>query len=166
MGIIKNLTLKPFTSKDVSNRELIIRMLRFEDSIIHSEEGRAIYRNPLLQVGTSRNADFAIKRKTLTNFGFDTTDASMENYLGSFRNYYRSPTDYDSEVISSVTYMRENRLIYYKTIRPTVNQIIPNCKIQLLEPHSLGYDLPQVDLHSNLKENQSDYYIIHAFSTS
>jgi len=125
----KSLTLKPFTTEDLLNRELIIKMLRDEDEIILGEEGKKIYTNPTYFVTKSLFSEYVIHRMVLTKNGFDTSDQSVENYRKIFKTYYKSPTDYDEEVLKSVAYMRENRCVYYTSPIIKVGQTLPNCRL-------------------------------------
>ena len=56
----------------------------------------------------SLDVEKMINRIVLNYFGFDTSNESVENYRTIFRTYFKSPNDYDVEVINSVHYMREN----------------------------------------------------------
>jgi hypothetical protein len=159
MGILNKIKLNPFTENHVRDRDLVIRMLKFEDSIIHSDVGTQIFRNPLLNIAKSLDADYAIKRLVLVEFDFDTSDTSLQNYVRIFAMYYKSPLNYDVEVMASVTQFRENRLLYNTNPKPAVGAIIPNCKMMSLNGGTL-------DLHSYLHSISATKYIIHAFSTS
>lgn len=103
-----------FTEDHCMNRNLIIHMLKYEDEIIHGNVGKSIYANESYEHFTTLESMYVIHRIVLNAFGFKTTDADVQNYRKIFSKYYKSPTDYDEEVLSSVTYMRENKCVYYK----------------------------------------------------
>ena len=159
MGKTETTTTRPFTMKDVSDRELVLRMLRHEDAIILGEQGAKIYRDPLNLPRVSLHPEFTIHRKVLTDHGFDTSDESVANYRRIFRHYYRSPTDYDAEILSSVVYMRENKCVYYTRPPITVGDRLPDSRL---------YDLDGVTttgVHEALG-NDFDYAFVAGFSSS
>ena len=101
--------LKPFTKDCVLNRELVIRMLKYEDDFVNLPEQQQRYReNPY-----GLEAIYDTHRFVLRHFGFDTTDKSVENYRTIFITYFESPENYDKEVIESVHYMRANKCVFY-----------------------------------------------------
>jgi len=119
----------PFTHKHVADRGLVLRMLRLEDSYIHGKEGKEIYTEPSNQAITSLVPEYTLHRLTLSHFGFDTSDESVRLYRSIFKHYYKSPTQYDKEVLDSVTYMRENKCVYYSKPVLCVGDTIPNCSL-------------------------------------
>lgn len=137
MGIVKILKdatiLLPFTEKDLMNRELVIKMLKYEDSLLLGEEGKKIYSEPSYEVTRSLFSEFVFHRMTLTQFGFDTSDDSVMRYRSIPMTYWKSPTDYDAEVLSSVCYMRENRCLYYTTPKIKVGDTLPDCRLYNLD---------------------------------
>lgn len=119
--------LLEFTDKYLKERELIISMLRYEDKILNDEEiGQAIYRNSYNDSLHSLEPQFIMHRLVLKQFGFTTSDYSVKMYREIFRTYYKSPTEFDAEVINSVAYMRANRCIYYTSQKIEVGDKIPN----------------------------------------
>ncbi len=125
-----------FSLDDVKNKNLIIDMLKFEDTLIHGEIGQKIYGNFLYKPHVSLFPEYHIHRLVLSNFGFTTFEEDVKNYRSIFRYYYRNPDDYDKEVISSVTYMRENKCIYYKQPVLNIGDHLPNCRIYELDGHT------------------------------
>lgn len=125
--ISENKTKKKFTLETLKERDLIINMLKYEDSIIRGETGKKIYTNPTYNYTKSFDAEHAIIRLVLDNFDFETDDSAIENYNKIFKTYYNSPTDYDSEVLKSVAYMRENKCVYYTKPEIKVGDTINNC---------------------------------------
>lgn len=97
----------------VGDRDLVLRMLRYEDGLIHSPETMRMYADPTFRPRTSLTIEHALQRVVLARFGFSTSDESVRAYRSIFRHYYRSPWDHDRDVLSAVTYMRENKLLYY-----------------------------------------------------
>jgi hypothetical protein len=151
--------IRPFTESDIKNRELVLKMLKYEDEIIHSDLGKSIYENESYEHFSSLETMYIMHRITLNAFGFKTNDDDIQNYRKIFKNYYNSPIDYDKEVIESVTYMRENKCIYYTGKNYNIDDVFENVEL---------YDLTgknKVNLFDkiNLKDN---YTIVGAFSNS
>lgn len=145
-----------FKELDIQNRDLVMAMLTYEDSLILGDVGKNIVTDASLEPRSSLVAVYMIHRLVLKEFGFNTTDESVENYRKIFRHYYRSPTDYDKEVLNCVAYMRQNKCVYYTDPDLTVGDIIPDCRV---------YDL---DGHSSIKTvlNDFDYAFVAGFSLS
>ncbi len=160
MGKSKIINAKPFTIYDVKNKQLVIKMLNYEEHITKSDNGQGLYKNTLNMPLTSLNVEKILNRQTLMNFGFDTTDESVEMYRTIFKNYYNSPTDYDKEVLNAVHYMRENKCVYYKSPIINVGDVIPNCEIYELDGKT------KTSLHDIINKNKSTYTLIESFSLS
>lgn len=182
MGIVEEKLIR-FTSDHVKDRQLILRMLQYEDKIIHAPIVTASTSNavktdgcssgqcvrpsipsspssvpvpsissipvvpiiPIVPIGREVYAEFAsgtgpgagaslepeykIHRLVLRHFGFHTTDDDVEVYRTIFAHYYRSPTDYDKQVMQSVTYFRENKQVFYTTPQPSVGQVLPDARL-------------------------------------
>ena len=133
MGKLDVKELKPFTQKEVADKSLVISMLKYEDSLIHGDEGKKIYSDMYYKPRISLDPEYALNRLTLGHFGFDTDDTSVANYRSIFKHYYHSPTKYDKDVLGSVTYMRENKCVYYDTPVLNVGDQLPDCKIFTLD---------------------------------
>jgi len=159
MGLDEKKEIKPFTLQDVKNRDLIIQMLKYEDTIIHGTVAKDIYENELYKPRKSLTPEFTIHRLVLDKFGFDTTDDSVLNYRKIFANYYTSPDDYDKDVISSVTYMRENKLLYYKQPIINVGDKIPDVNLYQLDGKTITTLYEQIG-------NNFDHLLVGAFSNS
>jgi hypothetical protein len=104
-----------------------------------------------------------IQRHVLTVFGFSTTDIDVQNYRNIFRTYYKSATDYDKDVLSSVLYMRENKCVYYTA--PIINvgdNIQEDLKISLFYPN--GTD--QCRIFDLINQEKYNYTFLCAFSQS
>ena len=127
MGLSDFVEEKDFTKDDILDRNLVLRMLEYEDSIIHSSLGDEIYKNPSNNAGTSLEVFYIIHRMTLAKFGFNTNDTNVNQYRNIFKTYYNSPTNYDKEVIGKVTYMRENKCIFYSEKVLNVGDKLPDC---------------------------------------
>lgn len=93
-------------------------------------------------------------------FGFDTSDESVASYRSIFRNYFRSPDDYDAEVIDAVHYFRANRCVFYKAPKIEIGEAVPDVPLYLLN----GKDT--VRLHAAAREGDPLYTLICAFSMS
>jgi hypothetical protein len=98
-------------------------------------------------------------RITLNAFGFKTNDEDIQNYRKIFKNYYNSPTDYDKEVIESVTYMRENKCIYYTGKNYDVGESYENVELYELNGKH------KVNLFDKINP-KDNYTIVGAFSNS
>jgi len=149
----------PFTVSDIKNRELVLKMLKYEDEIIHGDVGKSIYENESYEHFSSLETIYVMHRITLNAFGFKTNDDDIQNYRKIFKNYYNSPTDYDKEVIESVTYMRENKCIYYTGKNYNVEDLFENVEL---------YDLTgknKINLFDKINSDDN-YTIIGTFSNS
>ena len=129
MGKSDIIDLKPFTSIDVKNKDLVIKMLNYEEELTKSEFGQSLYKNILNKPLVSLNVEKTLNRLVLSHFGFDTTDENVEMYRTIFRNYYNSPNDYDKDVLNAVHYMRENKCVYYKNPSLKLDDKIPDCEL-------------------------------------
>lgn len=126
-------TTKPFRPIDLADRNLIIQMLKFEDYFGKSDDGQIFYQTDTLNPRTSLEPMYAIHRYVLSHFGFDTTDQSVDNYRKIFQTYYKSPTDYDEEVINSVYYMRANKCVFYNLPKPQIGDNLIDCNLLTLD---------------------------------
>jgi len=161
MGVSKKKheNLKPFTEECILNKELVIKMLKYEDEFAYTDKGQEIYKTELLFPHNTLGAIYAIHRCVLDNFGFDTSDTSVENYRKIFSYYYNSPTDYDNEVLSSVFYMRSNKCVYYTKPKPTIND-------KLIDVNLLTLNGDNITLYDILKQYDYKYAFVGAFSNS
>jgi hypothetical protein len=105
--------LPAFTAEHVRDRGLVLRMLRHEDALIHGPVAHAMNSAESMEPRTSLLVVKTLQRMVLTRFGFANDDGSLHAYRGIFRAYFNDVGDYDAEVVSAVTYMRENRCIFY-----------------------------------------------------
>jgi len=108
--------LRPFTQEDLHNRELVLKMLRAEDQLFMSELGQEHLTNHGGLYSLEGNK--VLQREILKQHGFTYDDDSLHYYRSVIHEYYNSPTDYDEDVMNSVVYLRENRLLYYTTPKP------------------------------------------------
>ena len=127
----KRLPTCPFTVQNVKDKSLVIKMLQYEEELATSDWGQEQYRNHNSTV--SLNTEYLFNRKTLTYFGFDTSDESVSNYRSIFSNYFNSPTDYDADVIGASYYMRNNRCVFYTAKPLEQGDIIPDCPLFMLD---------------------------------
>ena len=134
-------------------------MLRWEDSYGQGPEGQSVYQSEINQPRTSLEPEYILARIVLSQFGFDTSLESIANYRKIFKHYYRSATDYDHEVINSVYYMRNNRLMFYTTTMPQIGDKLPESQL-----YTLYSDTPAK--LSDLIATDSQYTVFAAFSTS
>jgi len=115
----------------------VLRIMRLEDSIIHGAEAMAMYadHDTYPDCG-SLEIEFAINRMALSRSGFATEDASVKIYRQTMHRYYASPTEYDAEVMSAVTYLRENKILYYTAPKLRLGQDVTPllAKCDMLRP--------------------------------
>lgn len=157
-GIEKNVV--PFTREHLKNRDLVMRMLKYEDSIIHGKEGEMIYREMFSGATTSFDPEFTINRMTLSHFNFDTEDTSVKNYRGICGQYYHGPTNYDKEVLDCITYLRENKCLYFTAPDVGVGDKLPN--VTLYEADGVT----ETTLYNVIERDQRSTTIVGAFSGS
>lgn len=158
MGKISNTCLVPFTKQDVLNKELVIKMLNYEEALTKSDYGQGLYKNTLNNPLISLTIEKALNRATLSQFGFTTSGQSVEMYRTIFKTYYRDATDYDKEVLDSVHYMRENKCVYYKNKPLQIGEKIPDCELYNLDGKT-------TTLYDAINK-ESDHTLIAAFSLS
>lgn len=151
---------KPFTNETINNKSLILDMLRFEDQYYFSDVGQSIMsdtgKNNLFSLDGSKT----IQRITLLKFGFNSTDEDLATYRTIFHNYYKSSTDYDKDILSSVYYMRENRLLYYTTKPLTIGDKAVDANIVELDGKT------NTKLFNILAEEPTRKNVVCAFSLS
>lgn len=125
---------KEFTDLELTNRELVIKMLRWESEFMCSPEGQARYKAQGSGQFTSLDNEYAFNRRVLREFGFTTNDSSVANYRRIFQTYFQSPTDYDHDVIQASHYMRNNRCVFYTTPEIHVGDQIPDVPLLATNP--------------------------------
>ena len=147
-----------FTIETVKDKNLIITMLKFEDTVIHGDVGKSIFNDDSYEHFTTLEAMLCIHRYVLNYFGFSNKEEDVTNYRKIFSNYYKSPTDYDNDVISSVTYMRENKCIYYKNPDYNIGDKFADINI---------YNIcgKQINIYDKINK-ESNYTLVGAFSNS
>ncbi len=148
-----------FTPENIKNKDLILNMLKYEDSLYLSEFGQEILRN-YGNVSQSIDGSKIIQRMTLKNFGFSPTDESLRIYRTIFQHYYNSSTDYDIDVLNSVFYMRENRCLYYTEPELAIGDKIPNVDLFNLDGKTKS------NIYDILDKTKYKNCIIAAFSMS
>ena len=95
---MKTKPLPPFLHENVIDRDLVIKMLTFEN-----EYGRGAGQN-IYNIFTKHDLQpqKTINRHVLNHFGFDSSDESVNMYRTIFKTYYRSASNYDKEVLDCV----------------------------------------------------------------
>lgn len=151
--------LKPFLQEHIQDKSLILEMLKYENSLILGETGKEIFNNESYILFSDLETTYIFHRLTLNHFMFNSNDSDVENYRKIFGYYYKSPTDYDGDIMSSVVYMRENRCIYYKEPRLEKEDYIPNIELYKLDGET------KTNLYDQINKN-NNYTIIGAFSNS
>ena len=150
---------RPFTTADVADRANVLKMLRYEDALMLGPDGAKIYADPSIPHLTSLETFYILHRAALAAHGFTTTDADVANYRKIFSHYYRSPHDYDAEVLGAVAYMRENKCVYYKAAPISIGDKAPDVPLQTIS--GIHTSLYQV-----LAENHHEHIFVGAFSNS
>jgi hypothetical protein len=151
---------RPFTHEDVKNKELVIKMLKYEDLIMLGPVGAAFFSDNTFSHLTDLNTYFTIHRIVLADHGFQTNDSDVANYRSIFSHYYKTPFDYEKDVLSSVCYMRENKCVYYKTPEIKVDDSVPD--VELFEVDGVS----KSSLYTALSEIDAKYIFVGAFSNS
>ena len=159
MGVGAQGQLRPFTPTDVRKRDLVLAMLRYEDSLFLGSRGQALFKDTSFEHLSNLETYYAFHRATLAKHGFSTTDKDVETYRTIFRTYYTSPTEYDAEVLRAVCYMRENKCVYYKDPTPSVGDPAPDVALATLEG-------APTTLHATLASLPHKYVFVGAFSNS
>jgi hypothetical protein len=153
-----NKDLSKFTIEHLDNRQLIINMLKHEDSIIHGDIGKTIFEDPSYEHFSSLEGMHTIHRIVLHDFNFINDDEAVQKYKKIFLKYYKSPSEYDKEVLDSVTYLRENKSLYYTSPDYDVGDKFKPIAV---------YDVSKNLVNLKDKINPGDRYtIIEGFSTS
>lgn len=160
MGITTGGDTTPFTRDSVLNRDLVIQMLCREEEITKSQKGQDMYRNSYNNPFISLEVEKALNRMVLSEFGFTTTDEDVSQYRTIFKTYFKSPEDYDREVIGSVHYMRENKCVFYKHPRMKTGQRIPNVDLYRLD------GINKTSLYDAIGHPRPQYTLFAAFSLS
>ena len=157
MGIKNNLI--SFEETHIKDRDLILRMLKYEDKLFLSNQGQKF----LQEYGentTSLEGSKSIQRMTLNNFGFESTEQDLKKYRTIFHHYYVNSLNYDTEILNSVYYMRENKCLYYKSKPIELGIQIPNTNVYGLDGTT------QYDLHQLIRSKNYSKTILAAFSLS
>ncbi len=160
MGKIELVPSKNITTDDILNKDLVISMLKYEESLTKSDVGKSLYSNPLNLPLVTSNIEKTLNRLTLSQFGFSTSDESVEIYRTIFKTYFAGPTDYDKDVINSSHYMRENKCVFYEQPILKIGDIIPNVELYKID----GKD--KVMLYDILHTNRAKRTVIAGFSLS
>jgi hypothetical protein len=161
MGYIKEKKTKSFTKNDVDDKELIISMLQSEEKLIRSDYGQSRYRNAYNHPYKSLTNEYAFNRMVLNEFGYDTSDESVEMYRTIFRTYFNSPDDYDKDVINAVHYMRNNKCVFYTASDINIGDDLPDCDLYQLDGTTV------TTLHTIINKNKPfESTFIAAFSLS
>lgn len=134
-----------FSLDHVKNKDLVIEMLRFEEKYNNSKEGQLIYKTKMNNTSATFFSNETISRKVLSHFGFNTSNESLEAYYNIFRTYFKSPFDYDKDVINSSFYMRNNKCIFYTMPELVAGDKMKNCNLLTLsgDPMTLFDVLPK-----------------------
>ncbi len=157
-------TTKTFGPEQVKDKALVLEMLGYEDTLIHGEEAQATYKAFRAMGHHSMDVERMTGRQTLAHFGYSTDDDSLANYRTINRSYYKSPTDYDPDVLKAVTYLRANRCLRYLLPLPSLGDTCPNPVIHPYNPLLDRCGPPQA-LHSFFDLSKSKR-IVAAFSSS
>jgi hypothetical protein len=145
---------------DISDKRLVIEMLKYEEQLSFSKEIQELYsKNDLIYF----EIENLIIRLVLQHFGYEPSIGNIKNYKGILNYYYFSPTNYDKEVMNSLMRFRENRLLYYRKPHPRLKEKAINVNLLELEAKR------ETSLYDILSDNESKgylYSVIAAFSGS
>lgn len=118
-----------FSDEHIKDKNLILTMKKFEESLYFSNDGQKILSDKGMQNMVSFEGVRTIQRLTLKKFNFNASDKSLESYRRIFNYYYKSPFFYDSVVMNSIVYYRENKCLYYTNPTLNIGDTIPECNI-------------------------------------
>lgn len=152
-------TSSPFTAANMLDRELVLRMLAYEDTLIHGDDGQYMYKLPSYKPRSTLTVEYAIQRLVLHYFGFTTKLSDVEMYRSIYRNYSS-----DATVLQSVTYLRENKCLYYSSplisVGDRVHKVLENCNVLSID----GTDVH--NLFDMTRASPFEHVLIGAFSSS
>jgi len=124
--------LQDFSEESLANRELVISMLKYTDTLFLGP-GQELYRNQCYLPNSSIDPLLAIQRKVLNDFGFKNDTVSLGNFRKIVQIYWRGPDDYDAEVLQSVVYLRANKLLYYRGAVLPIGSLAKDCRLLNLD---------------------------------
>lgn len=155
------LSIGGFTADHAKDKELVLRMLRYENEYGLSEEGTSIYKSELFDPHTLFPI-YVTHRHVLSFFGFDTSDESVANYRTIFSNFYESPTVYDKDVINSVFYMKQNKCMFYTRPKPKIGDVLIDSQLTCLDGRT------KIMLSAILSDalHSCKYFFVCSFSSS
>lgn len=146
-----------FTEENIFDRDLILQMLKYENTLYFSKEGQNILSNVGMKNMIKFDGVRTIQRLTLKHFNFSATDESLNTYRKIFFHYYKNSIFYDFEIMESIVYFRENRCLYYNSPILNIGDIIPDCNV-------LSLNKEKINIKSLLQENKNT--LLCAFSSS
>lgn len=142
---------RSFTESDISNKELILRMLRYEDSLMLGPAGAAIFADKTLPHLTELDTYYIFHRATLSAHRFTTTDEDVVNYRKIFSHYYAGPNAFDADVLGAVCYMRQNKCVYYTAPLIHIGDDAPNTDlVTLTGTRSTLFEMLDLHKHSHV----------------
>ncbi len=151
--------LKTFTKENVKDKDLVLKMLKKEDEYMLGDIGKGVYQSYKSSYETTDIlAEFEIAGMILNEFGFIPSKESLNNYRSIINHYYIDPTNYDKDVMNSVVYLRENKLLYYTSPKIVINQKAPDIKTLYT------LDNKQTTLYDQFENNKK--VLVCAFSAS
>ncbi len=165
MGLLEGPSLGPFTKKHIFDKELVLKMLSYEDAYIFSPEGQDLYSSFGFQRFTSSEPEFSTARRTLSHFGFDTDDESLSNYRHINANWYKGPHpgQHDPDIMAAVVYLRANKCLRYTLPKPCRGEVIPNPVVFSYDFETMSLETKPLVLHSVLDQPRN---LVGAFSGS
>ena len=154
--------LIPFTLQHVKNKTLIIQMLSWEEEFQRQKGNKNYTDQKYKHLKNGLELILIMHRKTLMQFGFNTSDESVANYREIFRTYFHSPNDYDKDVINASFYMRYNRCVFYQNKPLKKGEVIPDATLLQLTNNNTK----NVQLYDIIRKLNGKYTLIAAFSLS
>lgn len=153
--------LKDFTQENVEDRDLILKMFKYEDSLLLGDIGQKIYKSYKGSQVTHMEAEKDIARLVLKHFGFSDKKSSLDVYRKNIgKTYYSDSKTYDEEIAYAVVYRRQNKLLYYTTPEIKINQIAPD----ISSLYTL--DETKFSLHNYIDKSKCEKLLVCAFSAS
>lgn len=96
-----------FSLETIRDKKLILKMLEHEESIIYGDIGKIIYDDYSNEHLCFIEFQMAIHKIVLKDFNFSNKESDIQNYRMIFSYYYKSPNNYDKDIINAVSYLRE-----------------------------------------------------------
>ena len=125
--------LVPFTREHLHDKELVIRMLKWEDAYIRRPENQSLFKDATYRPYISLDLLKRFNRAALMEFGFSSTPADVALYRKIFKTYHKTATEYDKDVMEATHYFRGNRCVFYTEPHMKPGSMIPDVPLYELD---------------------------------